>query len=314
MKVVFLDRYAIRAALRPLRFAHEWQEYPTTAPEQVVERLSGARIAITNRVRFDRATIAQLPELKLIAVSATGHECIDVDACRSHGITVTNVRDWSTPAVAEHAFAMILSLRRQLLVYREAVAAGEWQRSHFYGVLKDTLPQDLHGCTLVIVGYGALGKRLARLGEAFDMKVVIAERKGQTPRAGRVAFDDALAQADVLCIACPISEDTRNLIDAPELARMKGDATLINTARGGIVNEQALADALREGRIGAAGLDSLAQEPPRDGNPLLSLQQPNLIMTPHMAFASNSTLARLVEQLLSNIESFVAGAPRNVVS
>ena len=314
MKVVFLDRFAIRAALRPLRFEHEWQEYPTTTPEQVVERLAGARIAITNRVRFDAATLARLPDLKLIAVSATGHECIDVAACHRHGITVTNVRDWSTPAVAEHTFAMILALRRQLLVYREAVAAGEWQRSHFYGVLKDTLPQDLYGCTLAIIGYGALGKRLARLGEAFDMKVLIAERKAQAPRAGRVSFDDAIAQADVLCIACPISDDTRNLIAAAELARMKPGATLINTARGGIVNEQALADALRAGRIAGAGLDSLAQEPPRDGNPLLDLQLPNLIMTPHMAFASDSTLARLVEQLLTTIEAFVAGQPRNVVS
>ncbi len=314
MKVVFLDRFAIRAALRPLRFAHEWQEYPTTTPEQVVERLAGAHIAITNRVRFDEAVISQLPDLQLIAVSATGHECIDVAACRRAGITVTNVRDWSTPAVAEHAFAMMLSIRRQLLVYRQAVAAGEWQRSHFYGVLKEILPQDLYGCTLAIIGYGALGKRLAVLGEAFEMNVLIAEHKGAATRAGRVSFDEALARADVLCIACPISDDTRNLIDAPELACMKPTATLINTARGGIVNEQALADALRDGRIGGAGIDSLAQEPPRDGNPLLDLQLPNLIVTPHMAFASDSTLARLVEQLLCTIEAFVAGQPVNIVS
>lgn len=313
MKVVFLDRFAIRAALRPLRFAHEWQEYPTTTPEQVVERLAGAQIAITNRVRFDAAVISQLPDLKLIAVSATGYECIDVAACRRAGITVTNVRDWSTPAVAEHAFAMMLTIRRQLLVYRQAVAAGEWQRSHFYGVLKEALPQDLYGCTLAIVGYGALGKRLALLGQAFGMQVLIADHKGTAPRAGRVAFDQALARADVLCIACPIAADTRNLIDTAELARMKPTATLINTARGGIVNEQALAEALREGRIGGAGIDSLAEEPPRDGNPLLDLQLPNLIVTPHMAFASDSTLARLVEQLLSTVESFVAGQPENVV-
>jgi glycerate dehydrogenase len=314
MKVVFLDRYAIRAPLRPLRFAHEWQEYPTTTPEQVVARLQGARIAITNRVRFDAATLAQLPQLELIAVSATGYECIDVDACCRAGITVTNVRDWSTPAVAEHAFAMMLTLRRQLLVYRQAVQAGEWQRSHFYGVLRETLPQDLYGNTLAIIGYGALGKRLAVLGRAFDMEVLISDHKGAAPRAGRVAFDEAIARADVLCIACPICEETRNLIAAAELARMKPDATLINTARGGIVNEQALADALRTGQIGGAGIDSLATEPPRDGNPLLDLELPNLLVTPHMAFASDSTLARLVEQLLGNIESFVAGQPNNVVS
>ena len=314
MKVVFLDRFAIRTALRPLRFRHEWQEYPTTEPAQVLERLAGASIAITNRVRFDAATIAALPDLKLIAVSATGHECIDVVACRRAGVTVTNVRDWSTPAVAEHAFAMMLSIRRQLLVYRQALEAGEWQRSKFYGVQKAPLPQDLYAATLAIIGYGALGKRLAQLGAAFDMEILIAERKGAQPRAGRVSFDDAIARADVLCIACPITAQTINLIDAAELARMKPTATLINTARGGIVNEQALADALRAGRIGGAGIDSLLQEPPRDGSPLLDLKLPNLIMTPHMAWASDSTLARLVEQLLSNIESFVGGEPRNVVS
>ncbi len=313
MKVVFLDRFAIRAALRPLQFPHEWQEYPTTTPAQVVERLAGARIAITNRVRFDQATISQLPELKLIAVSATGYECIDVVACHRAGITVTNVRDWSTPAVAEHAFAMMLTIRRQLLIYRQAVEAGEWQRSHFYGVLKETLPQDLYGCTLAIIGYGALGKRLAALGHAFEMNVLVADHKGAVPRAGRVSFDEALARADVLCIACPICDDTRNLIDTAELSRMKPSATLINTARGGIVNEQALADALRAGRLGGAGIDSLAVEPPRDGNPLIDLQMPNLVITPHMAFASDSTLDRLVEQLLRTIESFVAGQPHNVV-
>ena len=209
---------------------------------------------------------------------------------------------------------MMLTIRRQLLVYRQAVAAGEWQRSHFYGVLKESLPQDLYRCTLAIIGYGALGKRLALLAQAFDMQVLIADHKGAAPRAGRVAFDEALARADGLCIACPLSADTRNLIDTAELARMKSTATLINTARGGIVNEQALADALREARIGGAGIDSLAQEPPRDGNPLLDLELPNLILTPHMAFASDSTLARLAEQLLSTVESFVAGQPENVVS
>ncbi|MBK8958926.1 MAG: D-2-hydroxyacid dehydrogenase [Proteobacteria bacterium] len=314
MKVVFLDRFAIRAALRPLRFAHEWTEYPTTTPEQVIKRLAGADIAITNRVRFDADIIARLPALKLIAVSATGYECIDVAACRRAGITVTNVRDWSTPAVAEHAFAMMLTIRRQLLVYRQALADGAWQRSHFYGVLNETLPQDLFGCTLAIIGHGALGKRLARLAEAFDMQVIIAERKDAAPRPGRVSFDEALRRADVLCIACPINDDTRNLIDHAELARMKPGATLINTARGGIVNEQALADALRSGHLGGAGIDSLAVEPPRDGNPLLDLELPNLVMTPHMAFASDSTLARLAEQLLATVEAFVAGTPRNVVT
>ncbi|MGE0486453.1 MAG: D-2-hydroxyacid dehydrogenase [Gammaproteobacteria bacterium] len=313
-RVVFLDRFAIRAELRPLNFPHTWVEYPTTAPDEVVERLAGTAIALTNRVRFDADLLARLPELRLIAVAATGYEGIDVAACRAAGVTVCNVRDWSTPAVAEHSFAMILALRRQLLVYREAVAAGEWARSHFYGVLKTPLPPGLAGACLVIVGLGALGRRLATLGAAFGMEVLVAERKGATPRAGRVAFEAALARADVLCVACPKLPETTDLIDAAELARMKPTAVVINTARGGIVNETALADALVNGRLGGAGLDSLSVEPPREGNPLLGLDLPNLILTPHMAFASDLTLAALAEQLLGNVEAFVAGSPRNVVS
>jgi glycerate dehydrogenase len=314
LKVVFLDRFAIRAEIRKLRFEHDWFEYPTTAPEQVVERLQGASIAITNRVHISADILRQLPELRLIAVSATGYECIDVAACRDAGVVVTNLRDWSSTAVAEHAFAMMLAVRRQLLVYRELLAQGEWQRSHFYGVLKEPLPGDLYGCTLGIVGNGALGQRIAHLGSAFDMNVLIAERKGSSPRDGRVAFQEVIKTADVLCITCPFNAETRNLIGKAEIDNMKPTATLINTARGGIVDEQGLADALREGRIGGAGVDVLMQEPPRDGNPLLDLSLPNLVVTPHMAFASHHALNALAEQLMSNIESFVAGHPTNVVS
>lgn len=313
-KVVFLDRFAIRATLRPLRFDHTWVEYPTTAPEDVVARLAGATIALTNRVRFDASVLAELPALRLIAVAATGYECIDIEACRAAGVTVCNVRDWSTPAVAEHTFAMILALRRQLLEYRAAVAAGEWAQSHFYGLLRDPLPPGLAGASLGIIGYGALGRRLATLGEAFGMTVLIADHKGAAPRAGRVSFVEALARADVLCVACPKLPQTTNLVGAAELASMKPTAVVINTARGGIVDEAALAAALREGRIAGAGVDSLSEEPPRHGNPLLDIDAPNLIVTPHMAFASDHTLAALAEQLLGNVEAFVAGTPRNVVT
>ena len=313
-KVVFLDRVAIRAPLRALRFAHEWHEYPTTAPGEVADRLKGAAIAITSRVRFDSAVLRQVPDLRLIAVSATGYECIDVEACRCAGVTVTNVRDWSTTTVAEHAFAMMLAIRRQLLVYRDLVADGEWERSHFYGVLKEPLPSDLCEATFGLIGYGALGRRLADLATAFGMPVLIADHKGALPRPGRTAFSDVIARADVLCIACPLTPATTNLIGAPELAAMKSTATLINTARGGIVEEAALADALRGGRIGGAGIDGMAQEPPRDGSPLLAVRLPNLVVTPHMAFASPRALRTLTEQLATTIEAFVAGHPRNVVS
>jgi glycerate dehydrogenase len=297
LKVVFLDRFAIRAELRPLKFPHNLFEYPTTAPEQVIERLQGATIAITNRVHFNSHIIKQLPELRLIAMSATGYECIDLAACRDARITVTNLRHWSSSAVAEHAFAMMLSIRRQLLVYRELLAQGEWQRSHFYGVFKDPLPTDLYGCNLGIIGNGALGQRLAHLGSAFGMNVLIADRKGATPREGRVDFQEVTETSDVLCVACPFNVETNNLIGSDEISRMKPTATLINTARGGIVDEQALAGALRDGCIGGAGVDVLAEDPPRGGNPLLDLSLPNLVVTPHMAFASHHALDTLAEQL-----------------
>lgn len=313
-KVVFLDRLAIRAPIRQLRFAHEWVEYPTTAQADAVARLAGAAIAITNRVFLGKDIIAQLPELRLIAVSATGYECIDVAACRDAGIVVTNVRDWSTYAVAEHAFAMMLCLRRQLLLYREAVRHGEWQRSSFYGVLKDPLPSDLYGNTLGIIGFGHLGKRIAHLGSSFGMQVLIAGRIGQDASDGQTRFEEVLGRADVLCITCPLTPETRDLIGSEELAKMKPSAVLINCARGGIVNEAAAANALRNGLIGGLGTDVLSTEPPREGNPLLELELPNLILTPHMAFASEHALASLAEQLMTNIEAFVRGEPRNVVS
>ncbi len=313
-KIVFLDRIAIRAPIRSLRFEHEWIEHPTTAPADLVDRLHGAAIAITNRGRIGAAEIEQLPELRLIAVCATGTDTIDIAACARRGITVTNVRDWSTNSVAEHAFALMLALRRQLFVYRPLIEAGAWQRSPFYGVLADPLPGDLSGTTLGIVGHGRLGHRIAAIGAAFGMETLIAERRGQAPRDGRTAFADVLATSDIVCLACPLTDDTRGLIGAAELARMKPDSLLINCARGGIVDEAALADALRDGRIGGAGVDVLAQEPPAGSNPLLGLKLPNLIVTPHMAFASKSALRTLTEQLMGNIEAFVAGDPRNVVT
>jgi glycerate dehydrogenase len=313
-KVVFLDRIAIRAQLRKLRFDHDWFEYPTTYPEDLVARLHGASIAITNRARFGDEELSQLPELRLIAVSATGYDSIDIEACRRRGVTVTNIRDWSTTAVAEHVFSLILALRRQLFLYRPLIEAGAWQESQFYGLLKDPLPGDLYGSTIGIVGNGHLGQRVAALGAAFEMRPVMAEHKGRPPRQGRVRFEEVLQQCDVLCIACPLTEETRGMIGAVELAQMKPGALLINCARGGIVDDAALAEALTSGRLAGAGVDVLGQEPPRGGNPLLDLKLPNLIVTPHMAFASERSIRNLAEQLMTNIEAFVSGQPRNVVA
>ena len=312
-RIVFLDRKAISVPLRQPSFPHEWREYEHTPDELTVARLQGASIAITNRVPITHAILDEVPTLELVAVSATGYEHVDVAACAQRGVAVCNVRDWSV-SVPEHVFALLLALRRQLPNYQREVARGSWQTSPTYGFLLYPLPSTLHGATMGIIGYGALGQRVATLAHAFGMNTLIAERKGAVPlRAGRTAFERVLAESHVLVVLCPLNDDTRNLIGASELAQMRRDALLINCARGGIVDEQALAQALHQDALGGAGIDVLSEEPPVQGNPLLDLNLPNLILTPHMAFASVQSLTTLAEQLIGNLEAFVAGEPRNLV-
>jgi glycerate dehydrogenase len=312
-QIVFLDREGLQAELRRPQFPHEWCEYPTTSPDQVVERLRDATIAITDRVSLREAELARLPRLKLIAVAATGFDCVDLDACRRRGIAVANVRNWSK-SVPEHVFALILALRRDLLAYHEAVQGGAWQNAPNYTLLLEPLPLSLHGGTLGIIGYGALGQAVARLAEAFGMNVLVAERKGaRSIRDGRAGFEEVLAGSDVLVVLCPLTEQTLGLIGRAELGKMPRHALLINCARGGIVDETALAEALQQGVIAGAGLDVLSSEPPRDGNALLYQRKPNLIVTPHVAWASIQSLQALADQLIDNVEAFVAGTPRNLV-
>lgn len=310
--IVFLDRDAIRTPLRRPKFEHTWTEYPTSRPDQLKDRLEAATIAITNRM-YLRAP--HLPStLRLIAMSATGYECIDLDACRERHIAVCNVRGWSI-SVPEHVFAMALALRRNLIGYRAAVERGEWSQSETYCVLKEPLGHTLSGSTVGIVGYGALGRAVAGLARAFNMNVLIAERKGvPLPRPGRSTFGDVLQRSDVLVILCPLMPETRGLIGAEEMRLMKPESLLINCARGGIVVERDLAAALVNHRIGGAGIDVLELEPPSPSNPLLRLRLENLIMTPHVAWASCESLENLAEQLIQNIEAFVRGEPRNLVA
>jgi glycerate dehydrogenase len=318
-RIVFLDRKAIRVPLRRPTFPHLWHEYAHTPPEQTIRRLLdagdlGATVAISNRVAIDAATLAAVPSLRLVAVSATGYDHVDIASCRDRGVTVCNVRDWSV-SVPEHVFALLLALRRQLPAYQDVLRRGRWQESETYGLLLEPLPHTLAGATLGLIGYGALGKRVAVLAQGFAMNVLLAEHKGApSVREGRVRFEDVLARSDVLVVLCPLNEKTRNLIGAAELARMRREAVLVNCARGGIVSETALARALVDGAIGGAGVDVLSEEPPRQGNPLLALHLPNLIVTPHMAWASIESLENLAEQLIGNIEAFVAGTPRNLVT
>jgi glycerate dehydrogenase len=311
-RIVFLDRDAIRANLRRPAFEHTWTEYATTRPEQLKERFEGATIAITNRMYLRGPHLPST--LRLIAMCATGYECIDLQACRDRHVAVCNVRDWSV-SVPEHVFAMALALRRNLLGYNASIRQGEWSQSKSYCILKEPIGHTLSSSTLGIVGYGALGRAVAKIGRAFDMHVLIAERKGAAEsRPDRVPFRDLLRRSDVVVLLCPLTPETRGLIGAEEISLMKPDALLINCARGGIVVEADLADALIGQRIGGAGVDVLEAEPPSPDNPLLRLRLDNLIITPHVAWASRESLENLAEQLIQNIEAFVRGEPRHLVT
>ncbi|MGD8575735.1 MAG: 2-hydroxyacid dehydrogenase [Thiohalophilus sp.] len=290
-----------------------WRHYSETAPDQVVERLASAAIAVTNKVVLDAERIAALPELKLIAVAATGVNNVDLDAARKQGIGVCNVTAYATPSVVQHVFMLILVLLRNLPAYRVALAKGRWQQSPHFCLL-DYPIDELQDKVLGIIGYGELGKAVAQMGEAFGMRCLVAQRDASDQRPDRVSLDELLAQADVLSLHCPLTDQTRGLIGAKQLARMKPDAILINTARGGIVDEAALHQALVEGRLGGAGMDVLAEEPPLAGNPLLGTKLDNLIVTPHIAWASRASRQRLLDQVAENIASYLSDEPlRNTV-
>lgn len=312
-QIVFLDRDSVIAAVRRPSFPHDWEEYGATAPSEVVDRLGKASIAITNKVALRAADLEKLPNLRMIAVAATGTDIVDLAACRARGIVVSNIRDYALASLPEHVFALILALRRNLLAYRADVAAGRWEQSTRFCLLDHPL-RDLAGSRLGLIGYGALGKAVAKLGRAFGMEVAVHTR---TPviEAGMIhaSFAEVLETADVLSLHLPLSEKTRHLIGAKELARLRPGALLINTARGGLVDEAALADALKSGALAGAGFDVLSNEPPSPANPLLHLDLPNFILTPHVAWASGQAMQALADQLIGNIEAFIDGAPRNVV-
>ncbi len=310
--IVFLDRDAFKVDFCPPGFPHHWINYPHTRPEQVIGRMREASIVITDGVPITAATIYAAPNLKLIAVAATGYNHIDLEACRDRGIVVCNIRDWSI-SVPEHVFALILLLRRHLAEYATAVRAGAWQLSASYALVLEPIPRALSGSTLGLIGYGALGRRVESIARGFEMDIMISERRGEELREGRVAFDDVIRESDVLVVMCPLTEETRGMIGADELASMKRDALLINCARGGIVAELALVDALQRGVIAGAGIDVLTDEPPVDGNVLLDIDLPNLIVTPHVAWVSQESQQILARQLIDNLEAFVAGTPNNLV-
>ena len=311
--IVFLDRASLIADMRAPAFAHDWIDHDQTRPEEVGARIQGADIVIVNKVKLSADILAQAPSVKMIAVSATGTDIVDLAYCRAHGIVVSNIRGYAVHTVPEHAFMLMLALRRNLLGWREDVRAGLWQKADQFCLFTRPV-NDLYGSTLGLVGYGSLGHGMQTVAEAFGMQVLVAEHKNAaTIREGHTPFDSVIKAADVISLHTPLTAATRHMISTREFGLMKPTAILINTARGNLVDEAALVEALKSGRIGGAGFDVLAVEPPREGSPLLELDLPNFILTPHVAWSSREAMQTLADQLVDNIEAFVAGTPRNVV-
>lgn len=309
-KIVFLDRETLDANVRKPNFPHDYAEYAQTAPDQIVERLKGATICITNKVPLREATLKQLPDLKLIAVAATGTDVIDKAYTSANGIVVSNIRNYAFNTLPEHVFALLFALRRNLINYYNSVRQGRWGYANQFCYF-DYPIYDIAGSTLGIVGYGALGKEIEKRAVALGMKVLINDVM-DVPN--KVDIPTILREADVITLNLPLTPETKNMIGAKEFASMKKTACIINTARGGIIDEQALADALRNGVIAGAGMDVLTVEPPKNGNILLDPTIPNLIITPHVAWASKEAMQVLADQLVDNIDAYVAGSPRNVVT
>ena len=313
LQIVVLDRDTLVNRPFEFDFPHTLSSYGTTEAHETLARIRGADIIITNKVVISAEHIAANPQLKLIALAATGVNNVDVEAAKQNGTAVCNIRAYGNESVAEHAFMMMITLMRNLPAYQRDVAAGLWENSPFFCYLGAPM-RDLNGKTLAIFGRGNIGKTLATYAQAFKMNVVFAEHKNaQSIRDGYVSFDEAIRSADVVSLNCPLTPQTANMIGEAELQQMKPGAILINCGRGGLVDEAALVAALKYGQIGGAGFDVLTQEPPRDGNPLLKARLPNLIVTPHIAWASQEAANRLFDILLDNINHFVAGNPQNLV-
>jgi glycerate dehydrogenase len=314
---VFLDLESVdrgdldRSHLEPLCLRWDW--HPASTREETAERIRGAELVISNKVVLDRPLLEQAGRLRLICVAATGTNNVDLAAARELGIAVANVTGYATPAVVQHVFALILALTTRLPQYQAALATGAWQRSRQFCLL-DYPIRELAGRRLGIIGYGELGRAVGAVAQAFGLELLLAQRPGGDPAPGRLSLESLLPKVDILSLHCPLTSATRNLIGPRELSLMRSDALLINTARGGIVDETALAEALLAGRLGGAGIDVLEREPPVAGSPLLAPDIPNLILTPHIAWASRESRQRLLDQLVANIRAFTAGERRNRVA
>ena len=279
--------------------------YPTTTPEQVNERIRDAEIVLVNKVVLNADALGQAEKLRYVGVLATGTNNVDTDYCQQHGITVNNVDGYGTDSVAQHAMMLLLNLATSFAPTTQQVKQGDWSRSPYFCLL-DNPVMELAGKHLVIVGFGTLGQRFAELARAFGMKVSVAARPGTTS-AERRALDGLLPEADVVSLHCQLSPQTDKLINAERLALMKSSALLINTARGGLIDEVALVTALNGGQIAGAALDTLSVEPPPADHPLLQLDLPNLLITPHSAWSAKEARQRLVQIAAERLQGFIEG-------
>ena len=309
MNIVFLDSTAIPKHIpipRP-SFPHNWVEYEYTSAEQTIERAKDADIIITSKVILSREVLQQLPKLKLIAITATGTNNVDLEAAKELGVAVKNVTGYSATTVPEHVLGMIFALKHSLAGWQRDQITGKWTESkQFYYF--DYPITDVKGSTLGVFGKGCLGTEVGRLAELLGMKVLYAEhRNATTCREGYTPFEEVLKQADILTLHCALTETTKNLINQETLSLCKKGAYLINTGRGPLIDEQAVCDALKSGQLGGAALDVLVKEPPEKNNPLIELAKtmPNLIITPHIAWASDSAVTTLTKKVTQNIEDFV---------
>ncbi|HEY7774629.1 MAG TPA: D-2-hydroxyacid dehydrogenase [Marinagarivorans sp.] len=317
MNIVFLDRATLGPSVKfpKPRFAHCWTEYPQTSPTQTSERLQAAHIAITNKVVIDEAVLNNCPHLKYIAVAATGTNVIDVDACQARNVVVANVTDYATQDVAEHALMLMLTLCKQLKAYQQAIGEGEWQKSGQFCFFLDQMPAigSLHGKTLGLIGTGNIARATARLATALGMEVQYYSPSGRTEVGGGrcIILSHLLKTSDIVSVHCPLTDSTQHLIGADELEIMKPSALLVNTARGPIVDIDALIHAINTGVIAGAGLDVLPQEPPAQDSPIMqaAINNPRMVITPHTAWASHNAMQTLANQLITKIEHFAALSP-----
>jgi glycerate dehydrogenase len=301
--------------LQPLqRFFDSFDLYDDTDDDQIAERIRDAEFVFTNKFRMTPALLAAAPKLRFIGLTATGTDNIDLEAAGQHSIAVCNIRAYCTESVVEHVFGVLLMLSHSLGPYDAAVRSGEWSKAESFCMLTHPVA-GLSGKTLGIVGYGELGRGVARAARAFGMRVLVSARPGVTMvEEGRIAFADLLEQADAISLHCPLTETTRSLFGSAEFRAMKRSAWLVNTARGGLVDSAALAEALRNGEIAGAALDVLATEPPVDGDPILDYAGDNLVITPHIAWAADRARQNAIDELAANVEAFLAGERRNRVA